>query len=111
VESELDTDFRSCKEQQALRMLQKSEGFPGACKASACQNHDIMAAVGVARDRAGKAGTASSHIALPRLSSSRHNHNDNSSSPDLLNLINVTQPCIVSAVASTAAATTSGLSY
>ena len=39
--------------------------------------------VGVARDRA---GTASPHIALPRLQSSRHHHNDNSSSPDLLNL-------------------------
>jgi hypothetical protein len=35
-----------------------------------CQNHDIIAAVagvGVARDRAWEAGTASPHIALPRL--------------------------------------------
>jgi hypothetical protein len=44
------------------------------------RNHDIMAevaGVGVPRDRAG---------AFSRLLSSRHHHNDNRSSPDLLNL-------------------------
>ena len=46
-------------------------------RGSHCQNHDIMAAVagiGVARDRAGE---PQPHIALPRLQSSRHHHNDN----------------------------------
>jgi hypothetical protein len=58
-------------------------------RGSHCQNHDIMAAVagiGVARDRAGE---PQPHIALPRLQSSRHHHNDNSSSLDLLNLTSV----------------------
>ena len=71
------TDSASFDYAMALELLNRAEQ---------CQNHDIIAAVGVARDRAGEAGTASPHIALPRLLSSRHHHNDNSSSPDLLNL-------------------------
>jgi hypothetical protein len=52
------TDSASFDYAMALELLNRAEQ---------CQNHDIMAAVGVARDRAGEAETASPYIALPRL--------------------------------------------